>query len=333
MKFYQFDAGRVFEELSTSEQGLSTAEAQARLRRMGPNRLAEAEKISRLRILLHQFKSPLIYILLIAAAVTFFLEEYKDSGVIAGILLFNAIIGYLQEVKAEKQVRALKSMVVAKARVLRDGKEVEINGEEVVPGDIVFLASGVRVPADVRLLKTIELKADESLLTGESIPAEKKSTVIEEDNLTPGDQRNMAFMGTVVVNGRAKGVVVATGPRTVLGHIAKDVQEIGGGKSPLQEKFDRFAQAIGVIVLVAASLLFLVGILVGESAKNMFMTAVAATVATVPEGLPIVVTVTLAIGVARMAQRHAIIRKLPAVETLGQHHGDLLRQDRHPNQK
>ena len=155
------------------------------------------------------------------------------------------------------------------------------------------------------------------MLTGESIPAEKMTAAIPEDNLTPGDQRNMAFMGTVVVSGRARGVVVATGLRTVLGHIARDVQEIGVTKSPLQEKIDRFAQIIGFIVLVAASLLFVVGILVGESVKDMFMTAVAATVATIPEGLPIVVTIALAIGVSRMAQRNAIIRKLPAVETLG----------------
>ncbi|MHB9075323.1 MAG: cation-translocating P-type ATPase [Desulfobaccales bacterium] len=316
MNWYQLEINQIFEELDTSEHGLTEAEARERLQRFGRNSLPEGEKISRLKILLHQFTSPLIYILLIAAVVTAFLEEYKDTGVIAAVLLLNALMGF-QEVKAEKQVRALKSMVVAKARVLRDGKEAEIAGEGVVPGDIVLLASGGRVPADVRLIKTIELRADESMLTGESTSAEKMSAVIEEDNLTPGDQRNMAFMGTVVVNGRAKGVVVATGPRTVLGHIAQDVQEIGVTKSPLQEKIDRFAQAIGIIVLVASSLLFLIGILVGESAKDMFMTAVAATVAAIPEGLPIVVTIALAIGVARMAQSNAIIRKLPAVETLG----------------
>ena len=317
MKWYQLDKASLFSELKTSELGLSEAEARERLQQVGPNKLAEAEKISRIRIFLHQFKSPLIYILLIAGVVTFFLEEYKDTGVIAAVLLLNALIGYIQEVKAEKQVQALKKMVVAKARVLRDGKEVEINGEKVVPGDIVLLASGGRVPADVRLLKTIELKIDESMLTGESVPAEKGSQPLPEENLTPGDQRNMAFMGTAVVNGRATGVVVATGQRTLLGHIARDVQEVGITRSPLQEKIDRFAQTIGILVLAAASLLFLVGILIGESAKDMFMTAVAATVATIPEGLPIVVTVALAIGVARMAQRQAIIRKLPAVETLG----------------
>ncbi len=317
MHWYQRKVDQVFADLNTSEHGLTDSEVKERLQKFGLNKLAEEEKISRLKILLHQFKSPLIYILLIAAIVTTFLQEYKDTGVIAAVLLLNALIGYIQEVKAEKQVRALKKMVVAKARVLRDGKEVEINGEEVVPGDIVLLASGGRVPADVRLIKTIELRVDESMLTGESIPAEKMSAIIAEDNLTPGDQRNMGFLGTVVVNGRAKGIVVATGPRTVLGHIARDVQEIIGIKAPLQEKIDRFAHAIGIIVLVAVTLLFLIGILVGESAKDMFMTAVAAAVAAIPEGLPIVVTITLAIGVARMAKRNAIIRKLPAVETLG----------------
>jgi Ca2+-transporting ATPase len=317
MNWYQLEINQIFAELDTSEQGLTGAEAGERLQRVGPNKLAEGRGISRLQILLHQFKSPLIYILLIAAVVTAFLEEYKDTGVILAILLINAIVGFIQEYKAEKNVRALKSMVVARARVLRDGKEIEINGEEVVPGDIVLLASGGRVPADLRLIKTIELRADESMLTGESVPAEKTSATIADDNLTPGDQLNMAFMGTVVVNGRARGVVVATGPQTVLGHIASDVQEIGITKSPLQEKIDRFANNIGIIIMVASALLFLIGILVGISAEDMFMTAVAAAVAAIPEGLPIVVTITLAIGVARMAQRNAIIRKLPAVETLG----------------
>jgi len=317
MNWYQLDINRIFADLNTSEHGLADTEIRERLEKFGPNKLAEEGKISKLKILLHQFTSPLIYILLIAAVVTAFLQEYKDTGVIVAILLLNAIVGYIQEYKAEKNVRALKTMVVARARVLRDGKELEINSEDLVPGDIVFLASGSRVPADLRLIKTIELKADESMLTGESIPAEKITTVIPEDNLTPGDQKNMAFMGTVVVNGRAKGVAVATGARTVLGQIARDVQELGVTKSPLQEKIDRFAHTIGIIVLVASALLFLIGILVGVSAKDMFMTAVAAAVATIPEGLPIVVTITLAIGVARMAKRNAIIRKLPAVETLG----------------
>jgi Ca2+-transporting ATPase len=317
MHWYRRGIDRVFEDLNTSEHGLSDSEARERLQKFGPNKLAEAEKVSKLKILLHQFTSPLIYILLIAGVVTFFLQEYKDTGVIGAVLLLNALIGFIQEYKAEKQVQALKKMVVVKARVLRDRKEMEISGEEVAPGDIVLLASGGRVPADMRLIKTIELKTDESMLTGESIPVEKFTAPIEEDNLTPGDQKNMAFMGTVIVNGRARGVVVETGPRTALGRIAVDVREVRRVKAPLQEKIDRFAHAIGVIVLVTSALLFVVGILVGENVKDMFMTAVAAAVAAIPEGLPIVVTIALAIGVARMAQRNAVIRKLPAVETLG----------------
>ncbi len=317
MIWYQLPGSEVIQQLGSNEQGLTSAEARQRLQRFGLNRLAAAERINRLKIFWHQFQSPLIYILLIAALVTIFLREYKDAAVIAAVLLLNAIIGYVQEVKAEKKVQALKKLVVSKARVLRDGKEIEVNGEEVVPGDIVLLASGGRVPADLRLLKTIELKIDEAMLTGESLPAEKTAQVLEEDNLPPGDQINMAFMGTVVVSGRAKGVVVATGAQTQLGQIAQEVQEVSVAKSPLQQKIDRFAQAIGIIVLVAAALLFVVGLLVGESIKDMFLTAVAATVATIPEGLPIVVTVTLAVGVVRMAKRNAIIRHLPAVETLG----------------
>lgn len=317
MKWYQLSVKEVLQRLEASENGLSNAEAKQRIAHYGPNKLAEEEKISKLKILLHQFTSPLIYILLIAGVVTIMLKEYIDSGVIFAVVILNAIIGYIQEYKAEESVRALKKMVVPKAKVIRDGKEKEINSEELVPGDIVLLASGTKVPADLRLLHAIELKIDEAMLTGESLPVEKLTTSIKEDNLTPGDQRNMAFMGTVVVNGRAKGVVVETGANTVLGTIAKEVKEVGMVKAPLQEKIQGFAKAIGFIVLGASILLFFIGLLIGESAKDMFLTAVAAAVATIPEGLPIVVTIAMAIGVARMARQNAIIRKLPAVETLG----------------
>lgn len=317
MKWYQLSVRGVLQRLETSENGLSDAEAKQRIAQYGPNKLVEEEKISKLKILLHQFTNPLIYILLIAGVVTIMLKEYIDSGVIFAVVILNAIIGYIQEYKAEESVRALKKMVVPKAKVLRDGKEKEINSEELVPGDIVLLASGAKVPADLRLIHTIELKIEEAMLTGESLPAEKSANPIKEDNLTPGDQRNMAFMGTVVVNGRAKAVVVETGGNTVLGNIAREVKEVGIVKAPLQEKINGFAKAIGFIVLGASILLFFIGLLIGESAKDMFLTAVAAAVATIPEGLPIVVTIAMAIGVARMARQNAIIRKLPAVETLG----------------
>lgn len=317
MNWYQLSVKDIYHKLETSETGLSNAEAKQLIARYGANKLAEEEKISRLKILIHQFTSPLIYILLIAGSVTILLKEYIDSGVIFAVVILNAIIGFIQEYKAEESVRALKKMVVPKARVIRDGKEREINSEELVPGDVVLLASGAKVPADLRLVHTIELRIDESMLTGESVPAEKTTDFIKEENLTPGDQRNIAFMGTVVVNGRAKGVVVETGGTSVLGNIAREVREVGIVRAPLQGKIDAFAKVIGLAVLGASVVLFVIGLLIGESARDMFMTAVAAAVATIPEGLPIVVTIAMAVGVARMAKLNAIVRKLPAVETLG----------------
>lgn len=315
--YYKLSKEALFNEFKTDEKGLSQEDAKKRLLEYGKNIIAGDERVSKIKILIHQFTSPLIYILLVAGFITLFMQEYIDSAVIFIVVIINAIIGFSQEYKAEESVRSLKKMVVARTKVIRDGIEKEINSEELVPGDIVVLASGMRVPADVRLIHAIELKIDEAMLTGESLPAEKISTTLKEDNLTYGDQRNMAFMGTIVVSGRAKGVVVATGQSTVLGKIAKDVKDIGIVKAPLQEKIDKFAKSIGILVLFASIILFVVGILIGESVKDMFMTAVASAVATIPEGLPIVVTIAMAVGVSRMAKNNAIIRKLPAVETLG----------------
>jgi len=317
MQWYGMDIEAVKESFTTSEEGLTESEAAKRLAQYGPNRLVDEAKISRLAILLHQFTSPLIYILLIAACVTLLLREYIDTGVIVAVVLLNAVIGYIQEFKAEQSVRALKQLLVAKARVVREGMEKEIPGAELVPGDIVLLASGTRVPADLRLLHTNELRVDEAMLTGESLPVEKTTAVMEGDNLTHADQLNMAFMGTAVVNGRAKGVVTATASATVLGEIADEVRDIGLVKAPIQEKIEQFSKTIGLLVMGASISLFAVGILLGNSVREMFMVAVAAAVATIPEGLPVVVTIAMAVGVARMARNSAIIRKLPAVETLG----------------
>jgi len=315
--WYQLNVKEVLHKLGSSESGLTDAEAKERIVQYGPNKLAEEEKISKFKILLHQFTSPLIYILLIAGVVTILLEEYIDSGVIFAVVVLNAIIGYIQEFKAEESVRALKKMLVPRARVIREGKEKEINSEELVPGDIVLLASGTRVPADLRLTHTIEFKIEEAMLTGESVPALKHTGPIKEDNLTPGDRKNMAFMGTIVVSGRARGAVVATGHGTVLGQIAEEVKEIVSIRTPLQDKLDRFAGLIGLVVIAFSIMVFGFGIILGEKASEMFMTAVATAVSAIPEGLPVAVTIAMAIGVARMARRNAIIRKLPAVETLG----------------
>jgi len=317
LTWYQLGVKGVFDALHTSEYGLSNEEIAQRLVRYGPNKLVEEERISRLRILLHQFTSPLIYILLIAGIVTILLREYIDSGVIFSVVILNAVIGFIQEHRAEESVRALKKMVVPKAKVVRDGKEKEIASEGLVPGDIVMMTSGTKVPADLRLAHTIELKIDESMLTGESIPVEKHCAAITEENLIPGDQHNIAFMGTIVVSGRAKGIVVETGRTTVLGQIAEKVREVPVLQSPLQLKLDRFAKLIGMVVLVFSVIIFGIGILVGTGIAEMFLVAVATAVSAIPEGLPVAVTIAMAIGVSRMARRNAIVRKLPAVETLG----------------
>ncbi len=317
LHWYQLGVKEIFDDLHTSEHGLSKEEVETRFRHYGPNKLIEEEKISKLQILLHQFTSPLIYILLVAGIVTIILREYIDSGVIFSVVILNAVIGFIQEHKAEESVRALMKMVVPKAKVVRDGKEREILSEEVVPGDIVLLTSGTKVPADLRLVHTIELKIDESMLTGESVPVEKTLAPIKEDNLTPGDQRNIAFMGTNAVSGRAKGIAVETGHRTVLGQIAEKVKEVEVLKTPLQDKLDRFAKIIGLVVLVFSAIVFSAGIMFGAGVSEMFLVAVATAVSAIPEGLPVAVTIAMAIGVSRMARRNAIIRKLPAVETLG----------------
>ncbi|MEK7733570.1 MAG: HAD-IC family P-type ATPase, partial [Planctomycetota bacterium] len=202
MNWYQLHVKEIMQKLGTSEEGLTDNEVSKRLQQYGLNKLVEEEKISRLKILFHQFTSPLIYILLVAAVVTALLKEYVDTSVIMAVVILNAVIGYIQEYKAEQGVRALKKMLIPKARVLRNGKEKEIHSEQLVPGDVVLLASGTKVPADLRLLKTYELKIEEAMLTGESIPAEKSTSAISEDNLTSGDQKNMTFTGTIVVSGR-----------------------------------------------------------------------------------------------------------------------------------
>jgi Ca2+-transporting ATPase len=316
-RWYQLTAEAVTEQLQTSAEGLTAGESVKRLEQYGSNRLPEEKGTHPIVILLRQFASPLIYILIVAAVVTFFLEEYKDTIVIAAILMLNAVVGFFQEYKAEESVMALRKMVVPRARVIRDGHEREVNSDDLVPGDLVVLASGAKVPADIRIVSSLELKIDESMLTGESLPAEKTAQAIADDNLTPGDQRNMAFMGSVVVSGRSRGFVVETASQTVLGGIARDVRGAQTAKAPLLVKFHRFSNRIGILILAASAVLFGIGTLIGIPMKTMFTTMVAAAVAAIPEGLPIVLTIALAVGVQRMARRNAIIRKLPAVETLG----------------
>ncbi|MBI2953535.1 MAG: HAD-IC family P-type ATPase [Chloroflexi bacterium] len=315
--WHQLDIDDVAARLETTQEGLSTEEAKRRLERFGPNELVVGEAPLPLIILLRQIRSPLIYILIGAGVVTVLLGKYVDSAVILSVVILNSVVGFIQEYKAEQSLRALARMTAPKARVLRDGEEWEIDAREVVPGDVVLLESGVKVPADLRLFRSIELQADESTLTGESQPVLKKIEAIDDANAPLGDRFNIAYMGTIIVRGRGAGLVAATGMETVFGHVSAQVRRVGEVKSPLQARLDHLARLIALLVLAVTALVFLLGLLTGEPMADVLLTAVATAVATVPEGLPVTITVALAVGVWRMAQRNAIIRKLPVVETLG----------------
>jgi magnesium-transporting ATPase (P-type) len=302
--------------LETGSSGLSQDEVDERIERYGRNTLEEAQGRSAVGLFVDQFRSPLIYILVVAAIATVALGELIDTAVIAFVLLLNAIIGFAQERKAEESVQALRQLVSPKANVIRNGTETEVESAELVPGDLVLFESGTRVPADVRVTDATSLMVDESLLTGESVPVQKWPDAIDEDTGV-SDRTNILYAGTTVTSGRGHGYVVMTGDSTELGDIAEQVRSHDEVQTPLQARMDRFAKLIGVAVLASIVAAFALGIAAGISATDMFLVGVGLAVATVPEGLPIVFTVTMAIGVHRMARRNAIIRRLPAVETLG----------------
>lgn len=311
------DASEVVAELTTDlDAGLRSEEAAERLERHGPNELGQDEPRGNLEILVSQFASPLIYILLVAFVVTILIDEYTDAGVIAAVLVINAVIGFVQERKADRSVHALMELAAPQSLVLRDGQERDIASIELVPGDVVLLTSGSRVPADLRLARATSLEVDESLLTGESLPAKKTTAPVAEDKLA-ADRLGMAFMGSAVASGRARGVVVATATDTQLGAIAESIRQEQQPETPLQQRMDRFANIIAVAVLVSTVAAFFLGVALGEPVEQMFLTAVALAVAVVPEGLPVAFTVAMALGVNRMAGRRALVRSLPAVETLG----------------
>lgn len=316
-RWYQLDVSEVFNRLGTREQGLTSSEAKKRLEKFGYNRLEEKAGPSPIVMFFNQFRNPLIYILLIAGIITFALRHYIDTMVIISVVIMNSIIGFVQEYRAEEAMKRLAQMVTPKTRVLRDGLEIEVSTTDIVPGDIVILASGAKIPADIRLFMTKELKIDESTLTGESVPVEKSTEKITTENLTPNDQFNMAFMGTTVSTGRGRGIVVETGVQTELGKISEEIKKTSVTRTPLMVRLDNFGRRISVVILLLSAIVIILGTALGESIIDMFFTAVALAVSAIPEGLPAVVTVTLSLGVSRMSKRNAIIRKLPAVETLG----------------
>jgi magnesium-transporting ATPase (P-type) len=298
------------------EHGLSADEARQRLARHGRNEVARQEATPWWRMLLKQFQNPLIYILMIAGVITVLLGEFIDAGFIAAVLILNAGIGFHQERQAEKSVRSLMELVSPEAEVVRDGREQTVDASEVVPGDVVRLESGGRVPADLRLARVASLRVDESLLTGESTPVHKQTQPTDEQ-APLADRVSMAFSGATVASGRARGVVVATGEATELGQIAEQMRGAEVLKSPLQQRMGQLANIIGAVVAVSVAITFAIGLALGFPLGEMFLVAAALAVAAIPEGLPIVVTVALALGVRRMAMRNAIVRNLPAVETLG----------------
>lgn len=314
--WYNLSPDEVLRELKTSRAGLTESEAAARLHQYGFNELRGKEKTPPIVVFLRQFLSPLIYVLLVAGIISLVLEHFLDAGVIIGVLLLNATIGFIQETRAEKAMEALVRLAAPKAPVRRDGRMNLIAAREIVPGDIFLLETGDRVPADARLIEVSNLKVNEAMLTGESMPVDKHTEALHGE-VPVAERKNLVYMGTIVTYGRATAVVVHTGMSTEIGRIATAIQEIKPEKTPLQKSIGKLSRYIIVIFLSISILLIAVGVFKGLGWLDMFLLAVAAAVSAIPEGLPAVVTVVLAIGMRAMAHRHAIIRKLVAVETLG----------------
>jgi len=307
----------VFQQLSSSIDGLTHAEVTKRLEEFGANRLKPAKKKGPLTRFLEQFHNVLIYVLLAAGVITALLGHWVDSAVIVGVTIINAIIGFIQEGKAEKALDAIHNMLSQQALVKRDGKFINLAAEQLVPGDVVFLQSGDKVPADLRMFKTRELRIEEAMLTGESVPVEKNTDLVAEQ-ATIGDRKCLAYSGTLVTYGQGQGIVIATGDNTEIGRISGMLQNVKVLTTPLLRQMDTFAKWLTIAIGIIAGLTFTYGVLLkGYTASEMFLAAVGLAVAGIPEGLPAIMTITLAIGVQRMAKKHAIIRRLPAVETLG----------------
>ncbi len=315
--WHHLPESEVLELVETNlDRGLDLFAVENRQERFGPNAITQRQGQGPLVRFLLEFHQPLIYILLVAALITALLHEWVDSGVILGVVLVNAIIGFVQESKALKAIDALARAMTSEATVLRAGEKKRISSTELVPGDVVFLQSGDKVPADLRLLVCRELQADESTLTGESVPIEKHAKTLEHDTVL-ADRRNMVYSSTLVTYGTATGIVVSIGDNTEIGRISELISSAEVLATPLTRKIAHFSGILLYLILGMAAVTFLVGVVRGESMLHMFMAAVALAVGAIPEGLPAAVTITLAIGVGKMAKRHAIIRKLPAVETLG----------------
>ena len=322
-KWYRISRKKTAEILSTDmEKGLSNEEVQKRTEKYGRNELKAKAKKTLLQKFVEQFKDFMIIVLIIAAIVSGIVgiqqgEGIADTLIILIVVVVNAIIGVAQENKAEKSLEALQKLSSHVAKVIRDGKMAVVQSAELVPGDIVVLDTGDFVPADLRIIEAVNLKAQESALTGESVPVDKIQDTIDEDEIGIGDRKNMLFSSSLITYGRGKGIVVGTGMGTEVGKIAEMINEVDEDETPLQKKLNNLGKTLGIVALVICAIIFVVGTLYGKTPLNMFMTAVSLAVAAIPEGLAAVSTIVLAIGVQRMVKRNAIVKKLPAVETLG----------------
>jgi Ca2+-transporting ATPase len=317
MQWYQQDKDKIFSLLKTSSRGLSSEEAAARLKQYGPNELIEKKRKSPIMMFLDQFKDFMILVLICAAVISGFIGDISDTIAIIVIVAINSIIGFIQEYRAEKAMEALKRMAAPTATVLRDEKQGTIPATELVPGDLVVLEAGRVVPADIRLIETVQLKVEEAALTGESTPVEKHTDVLAEDNVPLGDRKNMVYKGTVVTYGRGLGIVAETAIKTEFGRIAAMLQEEEDGKTPLQKRLAAFGRKLAVAVLLICTIVLGVGLMRGEPPLLMLLTAISLAVAAIPEALPAVITISLALGAKKLVRLKALIRKLPAVETLG----------------
>ena len=315
--WHRLDPREVVAKLQTSAEGLSAAEVRARLDHYGPNELIEKKPKSLWIMFLNQFKDFMILVLIVAAVVAGVIGEPTDTIAITVIVVLNAVLGFVQEYRAEKAMAALKKLAAPNATVMRDGRPESIPAEGLVPGDLVVLEAGNVVPADIRLTEAVQLRVDEAALTGESVPVEKNAAALREAGLPIGDRTNMAYKGTVVSYGRGRGLVAETGLRTELGRIATLLQNQDEGRTPLQKRLAVFGRKLAYAVLAICLVVFLAGLLRGEPPLLMLLTAISLAVAAIPEALPAVVTISLALGAKKLVKQQALIRKLPAVETLG----------------
>jgi Ca2+-transporting ATPase len=314
--WYRLDVDNAIKRLRSRPNGLSDAEAKARLASAGPNELVDRGTKHPLHILWEQLTAVMVLILIGALVLSLFLGKFLESGAILAIVILFAILGFIQEYRAEKAIAALKKLAVPNVRVYR-GALREISARDLAPGDVIALEAGNIVPADVRIIESVNLRIQEAALTGESEPVEKETYAIDKDDVSLGDRRNMGYMGTQVTYGRGTALVVATGMRTELGKIATLLQDVKSEMTPLQQRLDGVGKQLAVAGIIVAVLVMAIGLIIGETLTDMLLTAISVAVAVIPEGLPAVVTFTLAIGAQRMLKRNALIRKLPAVETLG----------------